>query len=87
MNTRHTPGPWYFTVQDEPNTMQVESDTCTGIIASDIRKTANARLIASAPDLLAMLERVCDALSHRLDRDENSAALTEARTALERAKQ
>jgi hypothetical protein len=39
---------------------------------------ANARLIASAPDLLAMLERVCDALSHRLERDENSAALTDA---------
>ena len=40
---------------------------------------ANARLISKAPELLAMLERVCDSLEDRMDRDDNCSSLTDAR--------
>jgi hypothetical protein len=38
-----------------------------------------AKLKENNDALLAMLERVCDSLEDRLDRDDNSAALTDAR--------
>lgn len=57
MKTTHTPGPWYVTVQTEPDIMQIESDSAIQTVACDIRNTDNARLISAAPELLAALQQ------------------------------
>ena len=51
MNTKHTPGPWWFAA-DAPDTCAVGSGDIE--IATGLRR-ANARLIAAAPDLLAVM--------------------------------
>jgi len=70
MSTKHTPGPWYaigrmVEVGDD------HADICTtnpdlfeqGHLAPPIKEQqANARLIAAAPDMLAMLQEVADYL-------------------------
>ena len=66
MNTQHTPGPWHVS-----NDMYgVGNLLVAGVTASNaepiancgIGKTgkANARLIAAAPDLLALLQRIAE---------------------------
>ena len=71
MNTKHTPGPWFISKnQWSPNKRYLNGETftvpmsgaCTAVIVGQgcdiFEQESNARLIASAPDLLAMLERV-----------------------------
>ena len=50
MNTQHTPGPW----TRDHGIVRDECGTQIALVAWDIE--ANARLIASAPDLLAALK-------------------------------
>ena len=59
MNTKYTPGPWGLEANDSVVVMSGQA-----VIVGPApdwepfaRQQANARLIASAPDLLAMLER------------------------------
>ena len=69
---QHTPAPWYWadTVPDAPKNhrMIVDADGFT-IAEPSPMSEANARLIAAAPDLLAVVEMVHDIWSH--DQTEN----------------
>lgn len=61
---QHTPGPWDVTpsgyhVYDEHG--NVTADCAQPDIGSLEERKANARLIAAAPELLAMVERLTDA--------------------------
>ena len=68
-NTQHTPGPWNVG-DDSPNDYEgpiIDTrDRAVAVITIDHETEstpedrANARLIAAAPELLAMLERVLD---------------------------
>ena len=71
-DTEHTPGPWTFDGYDGDQGYEVGGppDYC-GILATAHHDTdehdkgeaeANARLIASAPDLLSALELACDGI-------------------------
>ena len=58
MPMKYTPGPWrtgdmFTTVFGPPN-----GDPCPEVIVSGIRKRANARLIAAAPELLEALQHM-----------------------------
>lgn len=61
MPTNHTPGPWYFAC-DADGTM-VTDDTGAQIAmwppqGGTVEQCANARLIAAAPELLAVLKDI-----------------------------
>ena len=64
MKLQHTPGPWLF--DEQPHRMRIEGsdgdivchmigDSVTSIIQDIKIKSANARLIAAAPDMLEQL--------------------------------
>ena len=98
LNGKHTPGPWCFHGQHseihsaiDENGNQVIADMNSDNDFTREVNAANARLIASAPDLLAAL----DALVQRcvsLDRSAthegmlNCEAMAHARTAIARAR-
>ncbi len=60
--TAHTPGPWAYEVDESgASVFMDDSDPGRAYVAevsSQPEQTANARLIAAAPDLLAALKRV-----------------------------
>jgi len=66
MNTKHTTGPWKFRQETSAFCGAVRNDGSYETIGhlsesyfiDEKTREANARLIAAAPDLLAMLERV-----------------------------
>ena len=68
MSTRHTPGPWTYTGFD------IVSDSANKYVATPIQRkgttpeevNANARLIASAPALLAALESLLPHAARRI---------------------
>ena len=83
MKPTHTPGPWHITTNTVPGqfcTYTKVRDREDGVIAvMHVNECANARLIASSPDLLAALER----LAHPMADDED---LEYAREVIARAK-
>lgn len=88
----HTPGPWKITGHDGRNPMVQDANggsICavwdTGCAAT---QEANARLIAAAPDLLNMLQRVMDEYLMRDPTAGHVALLTleHARAAIAKAK-
>jgi hypothetical protein len=58
-NTKHTPGPWNIITRPNSFLISVMSEDHTSI--GDVSSIENARLIASAPELLEALEE----LQHR----------------------
>ena len=94
--TQHTPGPWNVSVEDN-NSFICDQDgyTVAEIYARSARLAnhvnANARLIASAPELLAALEcldnYVCNSLSsdYPTGIDIESDAFLKARAAIAKA--
>ncbi len=67
--SKHTPGPWNYHVDNQSeytHTITAVSRPATSPIIADVVKhpssEANARLIASAPELLEALENIVDAL-------------------------
>lgn len=65
MTTKHTPGPWategngrYYASVRAPSRMVADMRIIGGAV--DAENTANARLIAAAPDLLEALETMVD---------------------------
>jgi hypothetical protein len=64
MSTKHTPGPWHVEVYNEGRNMDIQDAQGRGVLTKE-----NARLIAAAPDLLAALEDMVEALA--LDRLED----------------
>lgn len=83
---QHTPGPW--AVDAAPNGHQFivaehRADICRmgseNMLADDSSAAANARLIAAAPELLAVLEHVLDrATMPGFLRDQVRAAIAKA---------
>ena len=67
---RHTPGPWKFEVRNYQAMVTTERDDIDMVVASNLfdeeldleldEVEANARLIASAPDLLEALQELID---------------------------
>lgn len=54
-----SPGPWFVGKKDRSgNRILGTQGGYDGVVAARIENVANARLIASAPDLLAALERM-----------------------------
>lgn len=80
----HTPGPWAFNTLGEFGLMSQEDDQSFGMICEPSgecfwpNRLSNARLIAAAPDLLALTDRLLDAL------DAERARAEKAETALRR---
>lgn len=67
----HTPGPWHL-VSHRPNLVKVETARvviCDAFGGLNDETMANARLIASAPDLLAALERLVHPMADDDDLD------------------
>jgi hypothetical protein len=69
MSVEHTPGPWRFIPADDTpgyreaaaviiGSQRIEFDS--GLVFSPFETEANARLIASAPDLLDALQALLD---------------------------
>lgn len=93
MSATHTPGPWSSGGHDGKRCELVASEWGTvaavwPIGASD-QETANARLIAAAPELLAMLEKLVPAPPDLGELDlgeEDNALLDEARALIAKAK-
>jgi hypothetical protein len=92
MHTKHTPGPWsaikadtYLELRDGSN------DPILRIRGGMLPTSANARLIAAAPDLLAALENAANVLAGIAVGDlktvyPSSPALEQARAAIAKAK-
>ena len=58
-NAKHTPGKWTTKIRQPGTMLTVENETgeyVCSLLGGDEHKQGNARLIASAPDLLAMLK-------------------------------
>lgn len=99
--TEHTPGPWYVGYQptgDESGpdggheydgNVYAEGDNgpdvFDNIVAQCIDSEASARLIAAAPDLLAVLQRILGNVHPYYDGAALSDALTDARAAIGKA--
>lgn len=96
-NTTHTPGPWAFRMTGwRTNPFAIYSPRRPGAVACVPARTsvpldeqsANARLIAAAPDLLAALEQclpIIDAHRHAALGEGDIAAMN-ARAAIAKAK-
>lgn len=85
-NTLHTPGPWqvspYGNITSKSLTI-ARVEQMPGNYESE--KQANARLIAAAPDLLAILNEVC--MQHDMGLNKIEASLYDiAKTTLRKAK-
>ena len=83
----HTPGPWIVTPTtgnpSKPYTVRMDVVTTTGewnpaFVAGDILPE-DARLIASAPDLLAALERLAHPMADDEDLDYARAIIAKAK--------
>jgi hypothetical protein len=67
-DTKHTPGPWAVRITGESEKLnyqlgieavvETEFDTICGLLCEPDDEAANARLIASAPELLAALDKL-----------------------------
>ena len=97
--TNHTPGPWthYYHTTDLALIVGSARDGIARILPSGNREkdTANAKLIAAAPDLLAALNRLLRAFEADVEQvpsmdivtswETNSQAVQAARTAISKA--
>jgi len=81
MNERaFTPGPWFVSEPNEPDQTGLLIKPIPGDVVAEIdvlpNAIANARLIASAPELYEALERICEA--HRRETPLRAAAMENA---------
>lgn len=63
MSTKHTPGPWFVGRRSDNgwHTVRVADAGCThGRVVAETIEADDARLIAEAPAMAAMLERCAD---------------------------
>ena len=93
MSTTHTPGPWILQTEDNGRFVHVTDSATEGVRIAMQRTTeegyANARLIAAAPELLAMLEKLVPTPPDLGELDlgeEDNALLDEARALIAKAK-
>ena len=89
-HTQHTPGPWLDSGHDGKRNVIVESKLGSVAAVWDtgdaMQMRANARLIASAPDLLAALEQVYAQLGGHHSFDVSDLRLKVVKTAIAKAK-
>jgi len=85
--TQHTPGPWTMCKYGYEFGIYVEGDPCAPRRSNDLalvrlsdNTEADARLIASAPALLAALEAIVQGIDNGFSRYEMGAALHELRS-------
>ncbi len=67
MSTKtHTPGPWRVHPKNNERVIQSSEDIAVmcGIFRDTIEREANARLIAAAPELLAMVKKLRNYVGH-----------------------
>lgn len=67
MNKKHTPGPWHIGMKPGPmiyGTLGEQVCDMRDEVIDNAENVANARLIAAAPALLAMLERATEVMSN-----------------------
>jgi hypothetical protein len=92
MSTQHTPAPW--TTDGDAYSGNLDIIALTGRIAmldcefsaeTEDVLTANARLIAAAPDLLAALQRALAAIEYYHAREGSPETLADARAAIAKA--
>ncbi len=85
--TQHTPGPWYLDAHDEKGWFLL-SESGPDIMAEPFDcADADARLIATAPDLLSALEGALECLRMDSDMEEDFAPeIEKARAAIAKAK-
>jgi len=90
MSTQHTPGPWQYAFEGGTTAFLVEADGTTVARLSVTENSsahsalaANARLLASAPDLLAALRDIVTASSANCG-DSLANAIQTARAAIAR---
>lgn len=91
----HTPGPWVVTSAEQPDDLVtsthaqgLDDDVCEvygGNDDLDEVRAANARLIASAPDLLEALKALSGAVGFRIDDPRVQHIHDAARAAIARA--
>jgi hypothetical protein len=89
--TAHTPGPWTAYPSEDGFNVYQDDGTGNGDHIQCISRThpetlANARLIASAPELLAALEKTLAYMADRHPNGENSPTIQQARAAILKAK-
>jgi len=90
MNTKHTPGPWGMGQTGESSDFEINAGNKQVAVVRDGRhvldmksneeSTANARLIAAAPELLAALNRMMRVTP--MANDQQIEAIQQAMTAL-----
>lgn len=85
--TKHTPGPWHVGMKPGPIIYGTKGDQVADLRGFlDIEETsANARLIAAAPDLIASFRRVLRMLEINDARLANFGEVEEARGIISRA--
>ena len=82
----HTPGPWKIDATDDSVRDSNEHQICDFNWTDDVgRSQANARLIASAPELLAALRNVTDLAAATSLLGEDAESVKRARSAIARA--
>lgn len=77
----HTPGPWSLSTEGNPSPLLTRITGGSQLIC--VTDSANARLIAAAPDLLALLAEVTEAIEAYAD-DHNSDRPTDVTVLLPR---
>lgn len=97
MNNKHTPGPWeaearqhgmaiYANYKNAPSEYLALINGYEESKEDRDRNRANARLMASAPDLLSALERVLECHRLKISLNTNAGAVEQARAAIAKAK-
>lgn len=85
-NTSHTPGPWFIKKATKLSHIHGGNPECSSLVVAGVQDEANARLIATAPDLFKALQRIELTLADEqcITRIENARAY--ARAAIAKAK-
>ena len=86
MSTKHTPGPWRVHPTNKERVIQSSQDiaSMSGIFRDTVERESNARLIAAAPELLAVLQQAHKTLTERCMEDGSMDWVSPGQTLLER---
>ena len=84
MTSTHTPGPWHYETGDDGAVIYT-GFTIAKIPIDGSDWQSNARLIASAPDLLAALEAALEAVEYYDEREGAEKTLRQVRAAIAKA--
>ena len=90
--TNHTPGPWHKTASDAHGYVYADNGTCIAPFCEhsaekmDVERSANARLIAAAPELLELAQAFLSYLEDKSNSERRRlACIAGARAAIAKA--